>query len=66
MSPHAYGNMNLSEGIMSEQRREPQSEEYRNFEELARKLLAVPKKEVEKKKAAHQKKKRGKRSSSSR
>jgi hypothetical protein len=38
-----------------------QSDEYRNFEELARKLLAVPKKEVEKKKAAPPKKKHGKR-----
>lgn len=47
---------------MAEQTRETPSEEYRNFEELARKLLAVPKKEVDKKKAAHQKKKRGKRS----
>jgi hypothetical protein len=50
--------MTLSEGDMATQTR-TQSDEYRNFEELARKLLAVPKKEVEKKKAAPPKKKRG-------
>ena len=34
------------------------SEEYRNFEELTKKLLRVPKKEVDCQKAAYEKKKK--------
>jgi hypothetical protein len=36
--------------------RSAQDEEFKNFKELARKLLGVPKKELDKQKAAHQKK----------
>jgi hypothetical protein len=36
---------------------EPQSAEYKNFKELAKNLLAVPKKEVDEKKAAYERNK---------
>lgn len=45
---------------MSKQTQEKQSEEYRNFRELAGKLIAVPKSEIDQKKADYERKKKEK------
>lgn len=44
---------------MEKQARNAPNEEFKNFEELTKKLLAVPKKEVDKKREAYQRKKNG-------
>jgi putative ubiquitin-RnfH superfamily antitoxin RatB of RatAB toxin-antitoxin module len=50
----------LGEKIVNKQTQEKQSKEYRNFAELTRNLLAVPKKEIDRKKAAYARKKKEK------
>lgn len=45
---------------MEKRTRNAQDKEFDNFEELARKLLAVPKKELDKQRAAYQEEKKGK------
>ncbi len=51
---------------MEKQARNAPNEEFKNFQELTKKLLAVPKKEVDKKRAAYEGRKNGNRNGNKR